>query len=157
MKYQLQERYSKYNQVLNVMKMSNKNKLKKYIATLMIDNDDLEYEITKISDSWRNTSHLMESYNQKKSKKLHKMKKLYEKSLKENQNLTDKLIKHGVIQRRPHIDDGEDDEEDIEDILNSNIINDDEDESDDNEMNELWNDIDDDADYDDIDQLSVSS
>ena len=148
MKYQLQERYSKYNQVLNIMKINNKNKLKKYIATLMIDNDDLEYEITKISDSWRNTSHLMESYNQKKSKKLYKMKKLYDKSLKENQKLTDRLIKHGIIQRRH-----------IEDVLNSNlqIGSNDEDESDDNEMNELWNDIDDDVDNDQIDQLSVSS
>lgn len=155
MKYQLQERYSKYNQALNIMKINNKNKLKQYIATLMIDNDDLEYEITKISDSWRNTSHLMESYNQKKSRKLHKMKKLYDKSLKENQKLTDKLVEHGIIKIRPHIDDGEEsDEPDIDDILNNNN---DEDESDDNEMNQLWNDIDDDADYNDIDQLSVSS
>merc|ERR1711902_41228 len=93
MKYQLQSKYSKYNQLLNVMKTNKKNELKKYIAQLIIDNDDLEYEITRISDSWRNTSNLMENYTQKKIKKFEKIKKLYNKSLKKNKILTNKLIK----------------------------------------------------------------
>ena len=141
MKYQLQSRYSKYNQLLNATKLNKKNKLKAYIASLIIDNDDLENEINRIADSWRNTSNLMENYSKKKTKKLIKLNKLYKQSLKQNQILTNKLIKHGIINKEDtSTDDDDDDEQDIDDIVNNDNHNHNE-SDDDDEMNELWNDM----------------
>merc|ERR1712154_456815 len=129
LKYELQGRYSKYNQLLNVMRTKNKDKLKQYIAGLIVDNDDLECEITRISGSWRNTSNLMEDQCKQKEKKVEHLKNLYHDQLKQNEILKEKLIKHGIIQKEDINNDDHDDGEPTDD-----------------EMNALWNDGDDDDD-----------
>eukprot|EP01084_Bolivina_argentea_P026342 48979_1 len=139
MKYQLQCRYGKYNELLNVMKINEKNKLKKYIGQLIHDNDDLEYEIKRIADSWKSTSNLMEDYTNKKIKKYKKLKKLYKKSLNENKNLKNKLIKNGTAKqniKNESESEYQSKSEDIDDIINETDGGTEED------INVLWNDND---------------
>eukprot|EP01084_Bolivina_argentea_P140512 246993_1 len=136
MKYELQCRYSKYNQLLNVMKIKKKSGLKAHVAQLLVDNDDLEYEITRIAHSWRDTSHLMENYANIQIRKYKKVKRLYRQQLKENQKWKDLLIKHGIVKEEE--EDEHEETPDIEDMMENDIRSHDEDTED--GMSVLWDD-----------------
>ena len=131
MKYQLQCRYSKYNELLNVMRTKKRDKLKQCIARLVGDKDDLEDEILRISDSWRSTSYLMEVGTQRKTEKIQKFKSLYHDQLRENQRLKQELMKHGIA--RQSEDDYDEESSRGEQAQLSG-------DGDDDEMNALWND-----------------
>ena len=89
LKYQLQCRWSKYSEVLQMLRTQKKQSVKRCVARLAQENDALEDELAQMAECWRSTSRLMEG-------ELMQAKAAHAEALRRNEALEGKLVQNGL-------------------------------------------------------------